>query len=300
MKSLVVSIVLNLDRRADTLACLASIEGNTYGRIQVLVLDAGSTDGSVQAVREAFPAASVVELRENLGYAGNNNVGITAALDRGADWVLLLNEDTLLDRHCIERLVLAGESDPRIGVLGPMVYHADEPTVIQSAGGRIDGRWVFSHLGQNQPDAGQFEGPRDVDWISGCAILVRRRVIDEVGPLDARFFYYYEETEWCVRAAKAGWRIVHVPAARLWHKGVQRDYHPPPSVTYYATRNRLLMLRKHHAPVAARAVAWAQLLRTFASWSLRPKWQPMREHRDALWHGVRDFSRGRWGQMPER
>jgi hypothetical protein len=116
-----------------------------------------------------------------------------------------------------------------------------------------------------------------------------------VGPLDARYFYYWEETEWCLRAARAGWQIVHVPHARLWHKGVRRDYRPPPSVTYFATRNRLLTLAKHRAPLAVRLVAWLQIGRTLTSWTLRPKWHGMAEHRWAMWRGATDYLRARLG-----
>jgi hypothetical protein len=265
----------------------------------VTVLDCSSTDGSVPAIRARFPGVEVVELQENRGYAGNNNVGIGLALARGADWVFVLNEDTVLAPDCLEHLVAAAERDPAIGVVGPMVFHHDTPNVIQSAGGLLNTRWEAWHLAANDEDRGAFTGPHAVQWISGCAILVRRAVIEQVGALDDRFFYYWEETEWCIRAAKAGWRILHVPAAKLWHKGVQRDYRPKPSVTYYSARNRLLMLSTHRAPVSARVVAWFQLLRTLVSWSTRPKWRHMRAHRDALWQGLVDFLRGRWGQMPE-
>ena len=294
----IVCVILNFNRRADTIQCLASIEASTHRHVRALVLDAGSNDGSVQAVRETFPEALVIELEDNLGYAGNNNTGIRIALELGAEWVFVLNEDTVLDPECLARLVEVGERDPAIGIVGPMVYHHDEPGVIQSAGGRLTARWEGWHLGQNEPDRGQFTQPHHVEWISGCGILVRRGVIEQVGALDPRFFYYWEETEWCVRAGKAGWRVVHVPAARLWHKGVQRDYRPHPPVTYYATRNRLLLLKKHGAPFAARATAWAQLLRTLTSWTVKPKWRDMRGHRDAMWRGIRDYLLGRWGRMP--
>ena len=193
---------------------------------------AQSTDGSVDAVRSAFPGVRIIELDRNLGYPGNNNVGIRAAVESGADWVFVLNEDTVLAPDCVAQLVEEGQRDPRIGVVGPMVYHHDEPDVIQSAGGGFTRFWQEFHRGQNEPDRGQFREPSPVQWISGCAILVRRGVIETAGLLDERFFIYWDETEWCVRAGKAGWRIVHVPAAKVWHKGVQRDYRPKPYVTY--------------------------------------------------------------------
>jgi len=299
VEPLVVCVVLNSSRRDDTLACLASIRAGAYRKHRTIVLDCLSTDGSVSAIRAAFPEVQVVELAQNLGYAGNNNVGLGLALERQADWVFVLNEDTVLAPDCLSRLIEVGESDAAIGVVGPMVYHHDEPEVIQSAGGRLSRRWEGSHFGQNEPDVGQFPAPRGVDWISGCAILLRRAAIEQVGLLDERFFYYWEETEWCLRAGRAGWRIVHVPAARLWHKGVQRNYRPPPSVTYYDARNRLLLLHQHRAPLVARATAWGQLLRTLTSWSVRPRWRHQKDHRDALWRGIRDYLRGRWGRMPD-
>jgi hypothetical protein len=91
---------------------------------------------------------------------------------------------------------------------------------------------------------------------------------------------------------------VFVPAAKLWHKGVSRDYRPGPSVTYYNTRNRLLMMSKHGAPLVARASAWMDIGRTLVSWSVRMRWRGHRAHRDAMWLGVRDYLRGRWGRMP--
>lgn len=296
-RPLVVSVILNSGRCRDTLECLASLARSDYGNRRTIVLDNDSRDGSVEAVARHFPAVRVIRLERNLGYAGNNNVGIEAALAEGAEWVFVLNEDTVLAPDCLTRLVDAGSEDAHIGVLGPMVYHHDEPQIIQSAGGRMDGAWRAWHEGENEPDRGQFVAPRRVEWISGCAIMVRRAVIEEVGGLDARFFYYWEETEWCLRARRRGWLVVHVPEARLWHKGVQRDYRPKPSVTYYSTRNRLLMMSKHGAPLGAWLSVWGQMSRTLISWSIRPKWRCMREHRRVMWRGILDFRRGRWGAM---
>ena len=296
----IVAVVLNTNRRDDTLACLDSLARLDYANHAVVVLDNASTDGSAAAIRAAHPEVRILPLAENRGYAGNNNVGIAAAIEMGADWVLVLNEDTILDPACYTELIRAAGDDPAVGILGPMVYHHDEPTVIQSAGGLMDGRWQAWHSGQNEDDTGQFAAPRTVDWISGCAILVRREVIAQVGPLDERFFYYWEETEWCVRARRAGWRIVLAPAAKLWHKGVNRHYRPAPSVAYYNTRNHLLLLAKHGAPAAARLRLWAGILRTLVSYTVKPKWQDRRASRDAIWWGAMDYLRGRWGQMPPR
>ncbi len=291
----VITIILNTNRREDTLACLASLTQNTYPHQHIIVLDNASTDGSVEAIRQRFPAVQLIELVENKGYAGNNNVGIEAALAQNADWVFVLNEDTILHPDCLRQMMEVARGNPHIGVIGPMVYHHNEPKIIQTAGGYMNRFWEAKHIAENQPDQGQFANVHDVDWISGCAILVKREVIQQVGVLDERFFYYWEETEWCMRAKKAGWQIVQVPQARLWHKGVQRDYQPSPNVTYYATRNRLLALKKHHAGLLVWMHTTFQLVRTLASWTVKPRWRDQRPHRDAMWQGIHDFWAGRWG-----
>ena len=293
---LVVTVILNTNKRADTLACLASLAQNTYANHKIIVLDNASSDGSPEAIRSDYPDVQLIGLTQNLGYAGNNNVGIKAAQAQGADWVFVLNEDTILAPNCIADLVAAGERDPKIGIVGPLVYHHNEPELIQSAGGQMDRHLNIWHRGQNQKDTGQFATTDTMEWISGCAILLRRQVIEQVGMLDERFFYYWEETEWCLRARKAGWRIVHVPTAKLWHKGVQRDYQPKPSVTYYSTRNRLLMLSKHHASISTWAYSWGQIGRTLGSWTFKPRWREMRSHRDAMWRGAVDFVLQRLGK----
>jgi GT2 family glycosyltransferase len=295
---LVFAVILNTNRRDDTLACLESLSSSTYRNFNVIVLDNRSTDGSVDAIRLAFPEVQVVSLASNLGYAGNNNVGIELALKQGAEWIWVLNEDTIFEPECLARLVEVGEGEPQIGIVGPMVYHHNEPEVIQSAGGVLGKFWESRHLGQNEVDQGQFQSPHRVEWISGCAILVRCAVIEQVGALDAGFFIYWEETEWCIRAAQGGWKIFHVPSARLWHKGVQREYQPKPAFTYYGTRNHLFTLAKHKAPAAAWLYTIFQLVRTLISWTIKPRWRFKREHRDAMWRGMMDFLRHRAGQMP--
>lgn len=291
----VISVILNTNRREDTLACLASLYRGTYNNHRTIVLDNASTDGSPEAIRAKFPEVQLVSLERNLGYTGNNNVGILVAMEQGADWVFVLNEDTVVAEDCIAQLVSVAEQDPGVGIVGPLVFHHDEPTVIQSAGGKLDERWFAVHIGQNEEDHGQYNRAREVDYISGCAILVKRQVIEQIGGLEERFFYYWEETDWCARAREHGWRVLFVPQARLWHKGVQRDYHPGPNVTYYNTRNRFGFLAWHHAPLSIWLFAWARTLLTLTSWSVRPKWRHMRRHRDAMWQGALDFLRGRWG-----
>jgi GT2 family glycosyltransferase len=292
----VVTIVLNTNRKNDTLECLRSLATQEPGSDNlVMVLDNKSSDGSAEAIRGAFPTTVIVAIDGDRGYAGNNNVGIKLAVARRPDWILILNEDTVLDSACLTRMIAAGESEASIGMVGPLVLHHDEPNVIQSAGGQLGRYWESVHIGANDIDRGRFDRVQDVDWISGCALLVRRAVVEQVGMLDERFYYYWEETEWCVRTRKAGWRIVHAPDAKLWHKGVRRDYVATANVTYYNTRNKFLLMSIHRAPLSVWVVTSWQTARTLLAWTLRCRWRSLTEHRRAMRQGVIDFVLGHWG-----
>lgn len=290
-------IVLSNNRRDDTLTCIESLHQSDYENMKILLLDNLSKDDLVEVIAQKYSDVEIIRLKENLGYAGNNNVGIQAALEQGAEWLFVLNDDTTLDPACLSMLIKVGERDAKIGILGPMVYHFDEPQVIQSAGGSLGKYWLSTHLGKDEMDRGQFQTAHEVEWISGCAILVRRALIEQVGTLDPNFFLYWEETEWCIRARKAGWHIFHVPQAKLWHKGVQRNYQPKPYVTYYVTRNRLFTLAKHKAPWTARLIAFIYIFRTLLSWTVRPKWISQRDHRNAMWKALVDYWHHRYGPM---
>jgi GT2 family glycosyltransferase len=292
-------IVLNWNGLNDTLDCLESLGQLDYKNYKVVVVDNGSVDGSVPVIRERFPGVTIVENGENLGYAGGNNVGLRYAMAQGADYALLLNNDTVVDPAFLRVLVDEVQAEPAVGIAGPTIYYHERPDVIWSAGGAIDWqRGSTRMVGLDEWDEGQFGAePRPVDFVTGCAMLVRRAVMEQVGLLDERFFAYYEEAEWCVRAARAGYKILHVPLARMWHKISPSTQADSPLVHYYMTRNRLLFLRAAGAGLRA----WlhtliAEYLRTLISWSLRPRWRCKQAQRRAMFQAIWDTCRGHWGK----
>ena len=292
----IVAIILNTNRKMDTLACIQSIEENHYPNIQIVVLDNASNDGSVGAIKTRYPQVSILVLNENKGYAGNNNVGLEFAIKLNPDWIFVLNEDIILEKDALDLMMREASENPKAGIIGPLVYHFDEPEIIQSAGGSFTKNGDSVHISQNEKDSGQYEQPFEVPWISGCAIGVRLEAIQQAGLIDERFFYYWEETDWCFRIKAFGWKAIIVPKAKIWHKGVQRNYIPSPNVTYYATRNRLLFYKKHHISLLTRIKTIVELLRTALSWSILPKWRHLHENRDALIQGFIDYLLQRWGQ----
>ena len=296
----VVALVLNHERPDQTVQCLRSLESSTYRNLEVLVLDTGHTRGGADEIRQACPGAQVVLLERNLGYTGGNNVGLKLALRRRAAWILLMNDDVVVDPDCVSRLIESGQSDERIGMVGTDRLQpcraADHPT----AGGRLGPDWSASFLVPDELDLRQFEHPRDVAWLSGCALMVRRELCEQAGILDERFFLYWEDVEWCLRAIRSGWRVVHVPTAKVWHKGggdaADADAAPLPAVAYYTTRNHLLGLQTQRAPIRVWLANGRRLAATLISWSVRPKWRSRRRARAAMWQGTIDFARRRFGE----
>lgn len=298
---LLVIVILNWNDAPQTIECLENLEKVTYSNFQILVIDNGSKDNSKAILNKSLPMnPTIIATGINKGYAGGNNVGIKEALRRGAEWILLLNNDAYLDSNALQTLVETGLNYPHVGILGPTIFNTDSSCIIQSAGGWIDKLWRAGHIRQGETYQSASRDPIEVDWVSGCVLLARSEMIRQIGLLDERFFLYWEELDWCVRARKANWQILHVPTAHAWHKGGNPTSDPKPYITYYMTRNFFLLLQKHKAGFLAWINALFSTFRTLISWSLLPKWRGNRTHRDALWYGLIDFILHRFGSMPFR
>jgi len=212
-------ILVNWNRKDDTLECLHSLANVTYPRMHIVLVDNASTDDSVANVKREFPSVNLIRNRSNLRFAGGNNVGIAHALGKGADYVLLLNNDTVVDPDFLTRLVNTAEQAPTNGMVGGKIYYYGDRNRIWYAGGRIEWwkGWI-SHIGLREEDRGQHDKSAQVDYITGCCLLVKRLVIETVGMLDERFFMYGEDVDWCLRAQRAGFHLLYEPGAKVWHK----------------------------------------------------------------------------------
>jgi GT2 family glycosyltransferase len=295
----VVIIILNWNGLADTLACLASLSHLDYPSYEILVVDNGSEDGSAAAIREAYQQVQVIEAGENLGYVGGNNLGLEYACTRNAAYALLLNNDTEVSADFLSKLVELGEADFKIGVVGPTIYYAEPDDMIWSAGGKLDWRSGLTLLdGMDQIDRGQYgEDPRPVDFVTGCALLVKIPVVKEVGKLDSRFFAYFEENEWCLRVTQAGYKIYHLPTAKIWHKISPDHREHSPQVYYYMTRNRLLFTWLANLGVSSWLSIFWEYFTRLLSWTLRPRWRYKAPQRNAMLRGIFDFGRRRFGKV---
>jgi len=249
VKPSVAVVVLNWNGKQDTIECLESLDRVTYPNYDVVLVDNGSTDGSVSSFRQRFPRIPILETGANTGFAGGNNVGIRWGLEKGADYVLLLNNDTVVQADFLDELVSVAQSDRSIGFAGPKIYYYDyngSKDVLACAGAEFKiwkGRLV--HVGAGTVDRGRYDVVREVDYVEGSCLLARTEMISNVGLLNPDYFLYWEDTDWCIRAARAGYKAVYVPAARVWHKVPVRTEGKGSQAYYYFGRNVIWLVRQH-------------------------------------------------------
>ncbi|HUV12761.1 MAG TPA: glycosyltransferase family 2 protein [Acidobacteriota bacterium] len=298
-------IILNWNNASDTLSCLASLYWQDYPNSEIVVVDNGSSDGSVGELRSAPYKFELLELESNLGYSEGNNAGIRYALDKGAEYVLILNNDTLVAPSMLYELVQFAESRPQAGIVGPIMYYLDSRETIFAAGSFIDwAKGLTWHRGMGVPAEAYsvLEQPEAVDFIPGCGLLVRRDLVQRAGFLDADYYLNYEDVEWAVRTRQFGFEVWLVPQATLWH-GVSATLGlTSPANAYYLTRNALRFFWKN-APPHIRWLSVSRILfrtlRTVLAWTV---WQRYRgisfqQRRKAKLLALRDFFLGRSGQM---
>jgi hypothetical protein len=286
-------IIANWNRKDDTLDCLKSLRRvSTYGyELSVIVVDNGSTDGSVEALNKITNLVfRSIPLKENAGFVGGNNIGIKAAIEDGADYVLLLNNDTLVDKSLIRELLKSAEKNKEAGVLTPKIYfapgfefHKDRypksllGKIIWFAGGVIDWSNVYaSNFGVDEVDRGQFDEEKEIDFATGCAMFIKGKVIAKVGLLDERYFAYLEDAEYCQRVKRAGWKVIYVPTGYLWHKVSQTSKSGGDLNDYFLTRNRMLFGLKY----ASARTKFALVRESIKLLLTGRKWQKI---------GIRDF-----------
>jgi len=218
MSSPLVSIIIvNWNEKKLLKECLTSIKDCTdYPNFGVIVVDNGSTDGSVEMIRRNFPFVKLIVNKTNLGFAKANNQGIKRALREGADYIFLLNNDTkVIHGDWLTRMVEIAEANPDVGIVGCKLIYPDGR--IQHAGGRINVRGAFN-IGTGQRDNGTYDEIKDVDCVIGAAFMIKRKVVQKIGLLDEGFSpAYFEETDYCVRASMAGYRIIYNPRTTIIH-----------------------------------------------------------------------------------
>lgn len=294
-------VILNYNGKADTVECLRSI-GNTAlpkdTKMEIIVVDNASTDGSLRDIKKQFSSVATIANKENLGYSKGNNLGIKYALENGADFLIILNNDTIIDRDLIIEFLKSAEKDANIGIVVPKIYFAkgyefhkdryeekDKGKVFWYAGGIMDWANVIGHhRGVDEVDEGQYNREEKTEFATGCCMLVRKDVFAKIGLFNEKYFLYYEDNDFSQKAQKAGYKIIYSPKAIIWHKNAASAGGSGSSLQdYYITRNRMLFGIKY-APFKSKLA----LIRESILLLLKGRYWQKR--------GIWDFYTGRFGK----
>ena len=291
-------VILHFNEPKLTENCLESVKKikTQDFKVEVIVIN-NNPQEKINFLKRKFPEFVFLEVKENLGFTGGNNLGIKKALKKGTNFVLLLNNDTLVDKNLITELLEVAKNNKQAGILGPKIYFApnyefhreryqekERGRVIWYAGGLFDWQNIIaSHRGVDEIDRGQYQRLEATDFASGCAMLVRKEVFQKIGLFDNQYFLYLEDVDFCQRAKKAGFKIFYVPTAKLWHLNAGSSEVGGPLHDYYLTRNRLLFGFKYASGRTKLALIRESLRILFKG----SPWQRL---------GVRDFYLRRFGQ----
>lgn len=294
-------VVLSWNGRKDLEYSLPSLAQVDYQPLSTIVVDQGSTDGTVDFLSAEFPSVEVVPLERNDGFCVGMNAGARRAHELGADQLLFLNNDIEVDPGFVSALVEEALRRPDAGALCPKIYLMDPPDRIWYFGAKLDPSKGYQgpHVGFNEVDAGQFAEVTETGRACGAAMLVPRTVFDEVGPFDEALFLYADDTDWSLRARKAGYEILVVPESRIWHKvSAANEGEGSPKTLYYSTRNVLHVLERH-APLGPFGTWRRRLVILLAHTAQALRLPGRRTAMKAIADGWRDFRRGRYGPRPE-
>lgn len=239
-------IVLTWNNFEDTAECLHSLRELNYSRYNVVLVDNGSTDGSIERLHYIFPEVKIIKNGENLGYAGGNNIGIEYALSKDVDYIILLNNDTVVDVNLATELIQASHETKNLGIFGCVNYYYNDRKKIQFSGGTFN--WKTGDIidtTRHKIDEGQFQLLKEVDTVAGSCLFLPTTVIKTVGLLDNRYFLTFEESDLCCRVKKAGYKVYTHMGAGIWHKVSVTGQAQKKGLNilhYYAVRNRFLFL----------------------------------------------------------
>ncbi|MEW6088691.1 MAG: glycosyltransferase family 2 protein [bacterium] len=287
-------IIISWNKLDDIVDCLNSIFESLFDGFKIIIVDNASEQEIVKTIHNKFPHVVIIENKTNLGFAEGNNIGIDYALKEGASDILLLNNDVIIDPKMIGELFKVLHSDCKIGIVGPKVYYYGDQNILQSVGEKFDENLTLDIRANKNIDKGQFDRVEEVDFTTGCALMIKTEVIKKIGHFDPKFYMYWEETDLCFRAKNAGYSIIYVPKAKMWHKGGAVS---TPIITYYMTRNKLFFLKKHKFGSIKILKTLFGNIKTILSWSIRAKWKDKFQERNMAIKAIIDFLLNRTGRF---
>ena len=240
-------VILNWNGFDDTCQLLDSLFNISYTNIKIIVVDNNSVNNEAEMLRKSYgDKIHIISCKKNLGFSGGNNVGIKFSLEDKADFVLLLNNDTIVEADFLEPLINIFDSSNKIGITGPQINYYNEMDKIWSAGGKISRIRSSGFAKSNFKETESNKEHKSVSFVSGCCMLIKSEVLTRVGIFDENYFLYNEDTDLCLRTTRAGYKVLIIPESKIYHKvnsSTEKNLSLLP--LYYTTRNRLYLAKKN-------------------------------------------------------
>lgn len=247
-------VLVNWNGYDDTKKCLESLKLVSYSNFKVILVDNASNDGSGERLAGAFPEVVYIQNSENLGFTGGNNAGIEAALQEKFDYIMLLNNDTTVEPDFLRVLVDTIDNNRNVGAIQPKILYMASRDIIWNAGGIF--RKVVGEtktIGANDKDTGQYDQPKEIDWITGCCFMVKTSIVKSIGALNPKFFIYYEDVDWSLRIRELGYVLNYEPQSVIYHEAGMsnkkkikgREGFVNPIVHYLNSRNSIWFLKRY-------------------------------------------------------
>ena len=242
----VIIILVNWNGSIDTLECIESLNQSTLSSYRIIVVDNGSTLENLQILKSSSYKFDLIETGKNLGYTGGNNAGITEAIKFNSEYILLLNNDTIVKEDTLLNLSVAADLVPDAGLISPKILFYPEKNLIWSADANFNYFTLMGKMiGYKKKDIDIYNNAKYTDYITGCAMLIRKEVIDRIGMLDDNFFATCEDIDYCLRAKSNGYNIFYAPSSVVYHKeAASSGSYDSPQYTYYTTRGYFLLHNK--------------------------------------------------------
>jgi len=246
----ITSIVLTWNNYKDTKECIVSLLRSSLPFTSIIVVDNGSQDDSFERLKrdfKNFPSIYFISNPTNYGFAKGMNVGIQRALSQETDYIFLINNDTIIDIDCIKRLHAVMVNEQLVGITGPRIFYYTEPQRVWHGGGYYSQLKMGVVVPEKNKLGEKCDGnTRQVTFLTGCAMLIKQEVFQKVGLLDEDYFLYEEDVDFCLRAVRAGFKLLYVPSAKVWHKieTIPKD-RTSPFILYHMARSRIIFLRKN-------------------------------------------------------
>lgn len=246
----VVIIILNWNGYDDTVECINSIKSISYDNYRIVLVDNGSESDEIEKLLDYSSEIQLIKSKINLGFSGGNNLGINYSLELGADFTLLLNNDTIVEPDFLEPLIQVFQNNNQVGIAAPQINYYSQKNKIWTSGGKISKLRGSGFAYSDEIDNGIRKGNKVVSFVSGCCMLISNEIFKKVGLFDEIFFLYVEDADFCVKTIKAGYKIFVSNDSKIYHKiGSSAGKDTAPLPLYYVTRNRLYFTKKQFGKV---------------------------------------------------